>query len=307
VTRLVFAAISLVLASALPASQVFRSGTDAVSVDVLITDGNRPVAGLTAEHFELFDNGVPQRLLASSIADVPLAVMLALDTSRSVEGVALKQLKTGAQAALHRLKPADRAALVTFANDVHFVAPWGSSAAALSDALGSSRAGGTTALYDATFAALTLHDDVAGYRSLLLLFSDGADTASWLPPRAVIEKAEKTDAVVYAVVLSVGDAREAEGTLYQRSGIELSPPQVRSVRYGTPFIQDVAETTGGDVFRTERTGELRDAFARILTEFRSRYLLTYTPTGVDTPGWHSIEVKLKGKKGKVKARRGYSR
>lgn len=45
----------------------------------------------------------------------------------------------------------------------------------------------------------------------------------------------------------------------------------------------------------------------IMTEFRTRYLLTYTPSGVEKSGWHPIEVKLKNKKGKVTARRGYLR
>jgi hypothetical protein len=46
---------------------------------------------------------------------------------------------------------------------------------------------------------------------------------------------------------------------------------------------------------------------QIVTEFRSRYLLTYIPTGVQAGGWHPIDVKLKIKKGTTTARRGYLR
>jgi len=42
-----------------------------------------------------------------------------------------------------------------------------------------------------------------------------------------------------------------------------------------------------------------------LAEFRDRYVLSYTPTGVSPTGWHRLDVKLKGKSGKVTARRGY--
>jgi VWFA-related protein len=301
-----------------PHPQVFRSEANAVHVDVLVTEGNRPVTGLTAEDFELRDNGILQTVVSSGIDDVPLALLLTLDTSSSVEGSTLSHLKEGAHAALELLKPQDRAALITFANNVSLEAPWGSSSDSLSAAVTAARAGGTTSLYDASFAGLTLHDDVAGHRSLLVVFSDGEDTASWLPADSVLDKARRTDSVVYAVVVDTNGtgragmmsqriANSAQGKLNHRSGIELSPPRVRSVVASTPFLQELSEITGGDVFRTDRTSELRDAFSRILKEFRTRYLLTYTPSGVDTPGWHSIEVKLKDKKGKVRARRGYSR
>jgi hypothetical protein len=51
--------------------------------------------------------------------------------------------------------------------------------------------------------------------------------------------------------------------------------------------------------------DLHATFAETLAEFRDRYVLSYTPTGVSTTGWHRLEVKLKGKSGKVTARRGY--
>jgi VWFA-related protein len=234
-------------------------------------------------------------------------VLLALDTSTSVEGSTLSHLKAGAESAVRLLKPQDRAALLTFSSSIGLVAPWGSSQGRLLSALATARADGMTSLHDAAFSALTLHDDVAGYRNLVMIFSDGADTASWLPGSAVLDKARRADSVLYSVLLSTEGPAAADGKLHHRSGIELSPPQVRSARASTPFAQELAEITGGDVFAARRSSDLRDAFARILTEFRTRYLLTYSPRDVNTPGWHTIEVKLKGKPGKVRARRGYSR
>jgi VWFA-related protein len=291
-------------------AQTFRSGADAVRVDVLVTDGNRPVAGLTAEDFELRDSGVPQRVTSALIDDVPLAVLLALDTSSSVEGGTLDSLKEAAGSALDLVRPGDRAALMTFSNVVSLPAPWGPGREAAAAAVRGAASGGMTSLYDAAFTALTLRDEVPGYRNLVLLFSDGADTASWLPASAVFEKARRTEAVVYAVVLTTNATPESNTKLYQRSGIELYPPQVRSAKSGTPFAEELAGITGGDIFRANRAnraGDLRGAFTRILGEFRSRYLLTYTPTGVGAAGWHPIDVSLKTKKGKVRARRGYSR
>jgi hypothetical protein len=95
-------------------------------------------------------------------------------------------------------------------------------------------------------------------------------------------------------------------TLQGRSGIELSKND-RPAWIETPFLDELADVTGGTTYTTTDAGELRGAFARILTEFRTRYLITYTPQGVDAKGWHPLEVKLKTKKGKVTARRGYLR
>jgi VWFA-related protein len=73
------------------------------------------------------------------------------------------------------------------------------------------------------------------------------------------------------------------------------------------FLQELADATGGDIYKTKNGADLHNAFTKILTEFRTRYLLTYSPQGVDKGGWHPIEVKLKTRKGKVAARRGYLR
>jgi hypothetical protein len=64
----------------------FRTGVDAVRVDVLVNDGSRPVTGLAADDFELRDSGVVQTLDAVAIADVPISMMIALDVSESVKG-----------------------------------------------------------------------------------------------------------------------------------------------------------------------------------------------------------------------------
>jgi hypothetical protein len=72
-------------------------------VDVLVTNGSAPIAGLTAKDFELFDNNVRQQIDAVAIEDLPVSMMLALDTSFSVHGEALADLKEAARAAVASL------------------------------------------------------------------------------------------------------------------------------------------------------------------------------------------------------------
>jgi len=176
-------------------------------------------------------------------------------------------------------------------------------AATVPNALSRLRASGGTALWDATFAALTFSDDTPEVRRLMLVFSDGDDTSSWLPRDSVLDKARRTDVVVYAVEIRDVYTRRIPA-LHNRSGVE-SFKNVSSD--GSPFLEEVADLTGGSRFRISDAAELRKAFSRILIEFRTRYLITYTAQGVDQAGWHPLEVKLKTKRGKVSARRGYMR
>ena len=281
----------------------FRSGIDLVTVDVLVTDGTRAVTGLTAEDFELRDSGVVQTIDAVSVDTVPVSMLLALDTSNSVEGLTLAHLKDAASAAVNALAKDDRAAILTFAEAVTLRAPWGTPSAAMHDALARATAGGSTSLYDAAYTALTLRDDLPGRRPLVVLFSDGGDTSSWLPSRAVLERARRSDAVVYLVALR---QPRLDTRLEYRSGIELWNTD-GGFPGGTPPVVELAAMTGGRMVIADRPERLRDAFAAAVTQFRSRYLITYRPQGVDATGWHPIDVRLKVRRATVTARRGYSR
>jgi VWFA-related protein len=303
VATLAAVAVSL-LAS--PQGTPFKTGVDGVRVDVLVVDGRQPVAGLTVGDFELTDSGVAQSVDAITVTDVPISVMVALDLSTSVSGDTLDQLKRGVTTALRSLEPRDRAALLTFSSDLRLVSEWTGDVGAVTRGIPDLSAAGGTSLVDAVFAALTFNDPVAGGRRLALVFSDGADTSSWLPHTAVIDKARRTETVIYAVTMNNTAASRRPGMLYFRSGIELSSND-RPSWTDTPFLEEVVDATGGGAYKISGASELKDVFSRILMEFRTRYVLVYTPKGVDRIGWHPIEVKLKNRKGRVTARRGYLR
>ena len=226
----------------------FRTGVDAVRVDALVVDGRRPVVGLTADDFELRDTGVVQRIDSMTLGDVPLSVMVVLDVSFSVSGSTLDKLKEGVGAALAALEPRDRAALMTFSSDVRLRADWSGDVAPVNRELPLLRAAGNTALVDAVFAALTFTDSTPAVRRLVLVFSDGGDTSSWLPRDAVIDKARRTDGVVYAVTMRSSPMVYPGGRpLWDRSGIELSPGDRSVGRSEPPFLEEIAEATGGIV------------------------------------------------------------
>jgi VWFA-related protein len=285
----------------------FRASVEAVRVDALVLDGDTPVAGLTAANFALKDSGVPQTIDAISYEDEPLRVMLALDTSYSVRGEPLGHLREAAAAVVELLAPRDRAAVVTFASEIDLACPWTSDRAAVARALDRSAAAGATSLHDAAYTALVTRDDQPG-RALILLFSDGDDTASWLPGESVLDVARRTDAVVYTVGIErSGGPLRAGFRLDVSSGVQRETKELPPHDLVERFLPELAHETGGKHVNAQKTDKLRDVFTRILREFRTRYVITYTPQGVEKGGWHPIEVSLKGARGKVTARRGYLR
>ncbi len=270
-------AAALAPMSASARRQTFTSRIEAVRVDVLVTDNGKPVQGLSPSDFEVLDNGVRQRVDLASFEQIPLNVVLALDSSASLQGLRLGHLQTAGKRVLEGLKPGDRAALVAFS---HVVSP----SQGLTDdldrvrvALDQVRGEGLTSLVDATHAGMLLGESDAG-RSLLIVFSDGVDTASWLTAGAVVENARRGDVVVY--------------------GVEIGEHPVS-------FLRDLSEVTGGRLFSIESTKDLASTFAGILEEFRMRYLVSYSPQGVALGGWHRLEVRVKHRGAAVKARPGY--
>lgn len=296
-------AAALLGALAPAAPQIFRSSADAVRVDVLVSDGRVPIGGLTTANFELLDNGVRQTIQDLQIAEVPFSMMMALDVSSSMAGGPLDHLKDGANAALEALHPEDRAAVLAFSEAVTPATAWTSSHKMLLPTIAGLKANGSTSLFDAIVSAIVQRDPEPGRRNLLIIFSDGRDTASWLPDFAALDLVTRTDIVVYGVTLT-NTARVPPPNLDYRSGIRLSREQ--AIYSSTDFLGELAERSGGDRMSSSLPG-LRRTFAKIVNDFRSRYVLTYMPNGVAATGWHRLEVRLVGRKGNVTARRGYER
>jgi VWFA-related protein len=255
----------------------FASRVEAVRVDVLVTENGQPVRGLGPADFDILDNGVPQPIDLVSNDSIPLNVILALDMSDSVAGDRLEQLRGAGLAILGSLRSEDQAAVVTFSHVVHLGSKLTHDLALPRSALERANGAGSTALIDGAYAGIEVGESDAG-RALLIVFSDGLDTASWLPADKVLDAAKRSDVVTYAVAV--------------RSPLK---PE---------FLRDLTAFTGGRLFEVEKTEKLDAIFNGILQEFRQRYLVSYTPRGVAREGWHKLDVRVR-RGGVVKARPGY--
>lgn len=270
------AAGSVTLASEQNAT--FKSTVEAVRLDVLVTDRGRPVRGLGPGDFEVRDNGVLQQVDYASFERIPLNIVLALDTSDSVAGQRLEHLIAAAGALLDGLSDNDQSALIAFGHAVVLRSGLVTDRSAIRGALASTRGAGDTSLIDASYAGLVIGESDVG-RALLLVFSDGLDSTSFLQPAAVLDVARRSDVVAYGVAVK-------------------SPAKPE-------FLQELADASGGDLLEVESTRDLKSAFLNVLDEFRHRYLLSYSPRGVRKEGWHQLDVKVRHRGATVRARPGY--
>ncbi len=274
--------VPIVVAAAFVGAQepTFRARSELVRVDALVLEGSRPLAGLTVADFELLDEGVPQKIELATFEKLPVDLVLALDVSASVRGDRLERLIEATQGTLEGLQPDDRLALLTFNDGLSLRTPLSANRDRVRAVLSALTGSGLTALRDAVHAGLLVASAGAG-RPLLVVFSDGRDTASWLTEAELVQAARRSNTVVYAV--TVGEA-------------------------GGGFLRDVTRTSGGNVFEASSNRDLRATFVKALQEFKSRYLLGFEPRGVPGDGWHRLEVRVKGRGGvAVKARAGYYR
>jgi VWFA-related protein len=298
------------------AQQTFRSGVDGVVIPVSVRGGNKPVAGLTAADFELRDNGVLQDLQDVSAEKIPIDLTLLLDLSSSVDGPMLQRLKTAVSDTAALLRGDDRIRLVTISQVLREVFDFRPKGGAMP--LDTLSAEGATSLYDGLAVTMMRPSDPAR-RQLIVAFTDGVDSTSIIDESAVKALAELSDAVV-DIVVPIAPARGAESRrLSQRAGgsadslygagnvtmngqgaAGMAPDVVPQV------LSDLVKPTAGQVLALAPDDSISRVFRAVLDDFRATYVLQYVPHGVDTPGWHNVEISLK-KHGKydIRARKGY--
>jgi Ca-activated chloride channel family protein len=284
----------LLLAQAPP---VFGVGVEVVSVDVFVTRKGTPLRGLQAEDFAVKDNGVLQRVEVVDRSKTPTTVVLALDRSASVSGEKLELLRAAARAFLKELRPQDHAALLTFDHRVELLREATTDRAAISRALDGLETGGASSVIDALYLSLKRRWGTG--MPLVVLFTDGQDSGSWLENEDVTRAARESSTLLHVV------GTESRGLRIARSthGAGFAPAFTES---GYVYLlRRAAETTGGTYWAVDSGRHLEAAFRRVLEAANERYVLRYEPRGVARPGLHRLEVSVRRRGVDVRARQEY--
>lgn len=308
--------VAALLVIRLPAQQapVFRAGVDVVTVDVSVRRGNVPVAGLAATDFLVTDNGVRQQVEVVPTTTMPVNLSLLVDTSGSVYSIA-DSLASQVTEAVALLRADDQFRLIAFSAGATQVLPMQPARAPVK--IDRVSAGGGTSLYDALAAAL-IRRRTPERGEMVVAFSDGLDTTSALGLDHLRDVARRSEAVLYLYILRTPQfARMCMPESKERQDRLLDPdrPTGGNVMLNERDIptecdqsglSKLADATGGRVRTVSAGAHLPEGLRTALDEFRTSYVLTYTPKGVMRAGWHDLAVKItRAGKFDVHARRGY--
>jgi len=281
---LVLCACAVVAAQNQESVARFSSRVQLVEVyaSVIGADG-APVMGLRRSDFQVYEDARPQELTTFIAGEFPLTVALGVDRSFSMAGEPLRLAKDASQAFLQELKPDDRSMVVAISNEADVIAPLSADRTAQARAISGLDAWSTTALHDAIIGTLDRLEPERG-RQAIVMFSDGVDRYSHATATQVVDRARRSQALIYPIAL--GKAR-------------------------APLLAELAAITGGRSFQLRDARELRPTLATIARELRYQYLLGYSPSDPIEPGvhqWRSIRVSLKSASPgvRVRARDGYT-
>ncbi len=263
-----------------------------VSLSVTVTDQDRRlITNLTEDDFAIYENGARQAVAAFSREDLPLRMVILLDTSSSM----IMKMSLAQEAAIQfvrSLKPEDRFKVVEFNDRVMTLVDLTSDLQQVTDAIRRTSPAGATSLYNALYISLRgLARERDGIeRQAIVVLSDGADTRSLVSFDNVLELAQKTDVLIYTISLR-GSADDLEKQKYSNAKYEL---------------EELASETGAVSYSPERIEDLAGVYELIAAELKGQYNLGYISTGSVADGrWRTIQILCDYPSARVRARAGY--
>jgi len=289
-------ALSQQNSQAAPAHQggfAIRTDVDLVVLRATVRDHKgAPVAGLSKEDFQVFEDKVPQQIESFSHEDVPVTVGLVIDNSGSMRAKR-SDVINAALAFARASNSEDQVFVVNFNEHVSMGLPgnepFAGSQEQLEMALSKNKADGMTALYDAMVIALDQLKKGKWDKKVLIVISDGGDNASNHTLAQVLSTVNQSSAIIYTMgIFDIDDEDRNPGVLKQLSRI-----------------------SGGEAFLPESLEEILPICQQIAHDIRNQYTITYAPTNRKSDGtYRAIDVKARNTSERghlhVSTRAGYS-
>ena len=269
----------------------FRVTVDLISLNVTVTDNrDRFVTDLLEEDFSIYEDGIAQDVSVFSREDLPIRMVLLIDTSASMD----EKMSFAQKAAVnfvYEMKDDDLTEVVEFGSKPHVLQPFTADVEKLNRAIRMTQAGGTTQLYNALYISLKglsrRRQDIR--RQAIVVLSDGEDTSSLVTFERVMELAKETDVTIYTISLRHEGGRRS-----------------RAFSEAEFVLKKLAEETGGQWFFPEQIEELTDVYARIAAELKNQYNIGYVSNNPKRDGsWRRVVVQSTYPNLRVRAKLGY--
>jgi Ca-activated chloride channel family protein len=249
------------VAVAQDADTTFKVDVKLVNVFVTVTDSHgAPVANLQKENFQLKEDEKEQKIaIFSRESELPLSIVLAVDTSLSTRKDLPLELASARKFAHTIVRPQDGMALYKFAEEVSEVVPFTSDLRRIDNGIDRIRNGSATALYDAVYLGSQALGKRQG-RKVMVVITDGGDTVSQVNYQEALRAAQESEAIIYSIIIVPIEASAGRDTGGEHALIQISAD------------------TGGKYYYATSLPQLDEAFRKISDELRTQYLLAYYPS-----------------------------
>ncbi len=274
-----------------------KLSADLVTAITSVTDpaGNQ-INNLTKEDFVVYEDNKEQEIASCyREGQLPLRLVFLFDTSTSIRSRFDFEQRAAAQFFRQLLRPGDMAAIISVSSDARLEVPFTGDVNRLVNTLANLQAQGATALYNAVSLAAKYLSKEEG-RHVMVVLSDGTDTASGITLAQALKDVQKSDTVIYSV---------------HSTGIA---PSLNVQDLAGEFVMKaMSEDTGGRAFfppiYEDAKKEMRDLdeiYKRVAAEVRAQYVLTYySKNDARTKNYRAIRVEVKRPGLQVRARNGY--
>ena len=270
----------------------FRVSVEMVSLSVTVFDKKqRLVTDLEQENFAIYEDGVAQQIRVFSKEDLPLRMVILLDTSSSMRS-RMELAQDAAVRFARSLKEGDQVKVIEFNTRVLTLSDFTTDFEKVEKAIRATKAEGATSLYEALYIALRSlsHRREGDERQAIVVLSDGNDTRSLVTFEDVRQLARKTDVLIYTISVR-GSENDLKKQKYANAKYEL---------------ERLSGETGGSSFAPEKIKDLSGVYERIATELKSQYNIGYVSTNTKTDGaWRHLQIRCDREDSVVRSRIGY--
>lgn len=287
-------------------NEVIKVETNLVAIPVSVLDRDgRFISGLQQRDFQIFENGVQQKIEYFQSVEQPFTVILMIDVSPSTQ-YRIDEIQDAAIAFVNQLRPADRVMVISFDERVHVLSPLTNNRNVLRNAILEANFGDGTGLYEAVDYVINQELRRIQGRKAVVLFTDGVDTTSRRATyQSTVSQAEELDALIYPIRYDTseymqgggggGNQRRGGGNLGNVIGIILGGGNVRvggggagnsnqEYETGKRYLEELARKSGGRNFDADTNNNLTAAFTGIAEELRRQYSVGYYPATIGQRG-----------------------